>query len=152
MTLLLAQSDDRMPEFYRAVREQFNQGGTLGSILIVLAALMGLVVLVYVLNRLEQKSTKQATPMDSQSLFRDLVSRLDLSETQREWLLELVKDMPVENPTVLLLSEQLFDNHVREWQGSRRGARPESEKAISKVRARLFPGGAGFVSSADWAR
>jgi len=141
-----------LPEFYRAVREQFNKGGTLGSVLIVLAGLAGVVLLVYILNRLEQKSTTNTGPSDAQRLFRDVLARLGLNEAQRQLLEGVAKDLRLKNPTVLLLSERLFDQNVQEWAGRQKGRAADREQVVSRMRSRLFPGEAGFVSSADWVR
>ena len=154
MVAVLLQTD-RLPDFYQAVRAQFNKGGTLGSMLIVLAGLIALVLLVYFLNRLEQKATTHTEPSDAQRLFRDLLARLGLTESQRRLLDAVARDLRLKNPTVLLLSERLFDRHVEEWaasQKARAAAAPGREQLVSRMRARLFPGGAGFVSSADWVR
>ena len=151
MMPVLLQSD-RLPLFYQAVREQFNKGGTLGSVLIVLASLAGLVLLVYCLNRLEHKSTKNTEPSDAQRLFRDVLAKLGLNEAQRQLLEGVAKELRLKNPTLLLLSERLFDQHVREWAGRQKGRAAERDKVVSRMRSRLFPGEAGFVSSADWVR
>ena len=151
MMPVLLQSD-RLPLFYQAVRDQFNRGGTLGSVLIVLASLAGVVLLVYFLNRLEQRSTKSVEPSDAQRLFRDVLARLGLNEAQRQLLESVSKDLRLKNPTVLLLSERLFDQNVQEWAGRQKGRAAERDKVVSRMRSRLFPGEAGFVSSADWGR
>lgn len=151
MTPVLLQSD-QMPQFYRAVREQFNQGGTIGSMLIVLASFAALVLLVYVLNRLEQRATTNTEPSDAQRLFRDVVGRLGLNEAQRQLLESVAKDLRLRNPAILLLSERLFDQHVQEWVGRQKSGATGCEQAVSRMRSRLFPGEAGFVSSADWVR
>ncbi len=155
MTPLLLQSD-QLPLFYQAVREQFNQGSTFGSILVVLAGLVALVTAVYFLNRWDQKATAHSEPSDAQRLFRDLVVRLGLNDSQRHLLDAVAKDLRLKNPTVLLLSERAFDRHVQEWAARGKG-RPalgpaEREQIVSRMRSRLFPGGVGFVSSADWVR
>jgi len=143
---------DRLPDFFQAVRAQFNKGGTLGSMLIVLASLTALVLLAYFLNRLEQKATTHTEPSDAQRLFRDLLVRLGLTEAQRQLLDAVAHDLRLKNPTVLLLSESLFDHHVQEWAGRQKVRTTEREQVVSRMRSRLFPGGAGFVSSADWVR
>ena len=154
MTPVLLQSD-QLPLFYQAVRNQFNQGGTLDSILVVLAGLVALVSAVYFLNRLDLKATAHSEPSDAQRLFRDLLTRLGLNDAQRHLLDAVAKDLRLKNPTVLLLSERAFDRYVQEWAGRQKGRAPlgtEREQVISRMRGRLFPGGAGFVSSADWVR
>jgi len=155
MTPILLQAD-RLPLFYQAVREQFNQGGTFGSILIVLAGLVALVSLAYFLNRLEQRATAHSEPSDAQRLFRDLVVRLGLNDSQRHLLDAVAKDLRLKNPTVLLLSERAFDRYVQEWSVRQKDRPPlgpaEREQIVSRMRGRLFPGGAGFVSSTDWVR
>jgi len=151
MMPVLLQSD-RLPLFYQAVRDQFNRGGTLGSVLIVLACLTGVVLLVYFLNRLEQRSTKSVEPSDAQRLFRDVLARLGLNEGQRQLLEAVAKDLRLKNPTVLLLSERLFDQNVQEWARRQKGRSEDREQVVSRMRSRLFPSEAGFVSSADWGR
>ena len=154
MTPVLSQSD-QLPLFYQAVRDQFNQSGTLDSILVVLAGLVALISAVYFLNRLDQRATAHSEPSDAQRLFRDLLTRLGLNDSQRHLLDAVAKDLRLKNPTVLLLSERAFDRYVQEWAGRQKGRAQlgtDREQIISRMRGRLFPGGAGFVSSADWVR
>ncbi len=142
LTSLLLQSD-RLPEFYRAVREQFSKGGSPTKAIIAILAIAALVLLVYMLNRLERRVAAPVETNDPQRLFRDLLPKLGLTTDQRHELDALLRSLSLPNPAAILLSEKLFDQAVAQ---AHRDS-PRSAESFRRIRARLFPSAVGIISS-----
>ncbi len=145
MISVLLQSD-QLPEFYRAVRDQFTRGGSPVKAVLAILVIVVLVVVVYIVNRFERRVSAPVETNDPQRLFRDMMHKLGLSAEQREQLDILSREMRLENPAVIVLSEKLFDQSITQWRG--RSEDPQARELLGRLRARLFPNEVGFVSSA----
>jgi len=146
---ILLQSD-RLPEFYRAIREQFSKGSSPTQALIAVGAVAALVLLVYVLNRLERRVAAPIETNDPQRLFHELLPKLGFNTEQRQFLEVVTHELHLKQPAAILLSEELFDQAVAAWssRGTGRPDDPRTKELLRKARARLFPSKVGFVSSA----
>ena len=147
MTVLLQL--DGLNDVQRAVRDQFQRGGSVAGVLLVLLVLLAVVLAVYYLTQCQRKVTQAARRHDPQRLFRHLLNGLDLSAPQRHLLLAVAKDLRLKQPTVILLSPTLFDLHVKEWQTGQSGPvrtsaaignHPDApEQTAAQTRSVLFP-------------
>lgn len=139
----------------RAVRQQFQDGESIGSILLGVGILVGVVLLVMVLGRLQNR-WRGANPVQEEShpqrLYTHLLCALGFTSAQRRLLESLGKASALEHPAALLISDVLFDRSVSSWerQAGQKMAdaqRLEERRSLEIARARLFPDGYGIVQS-----
>lgn len=137
----------------QSIKDHFTKGGSILTVLIIFA-IMGMVVwITYLLTRRQEKPVEAEGKVDHQQLFADLLSKLELSATQRKRLETIVQELEIEYPATILLSVDLFDRCVERWQrGSKGDKLPSPERpgshSISSIRGVLFPyTKLGFVDS-----
>lgn len=97
----------------RGVRDHFVEGGSMVSVLLVVAFCALMIGLVYLLTR--RSSIRSGGTPSRKQLFRSGLDLVPLSDAQRSMLCSVVSSERVENPCVLLLSRPLFDRHVDRW-------------------------------------
>lgn len=139
----------------RAVRQQFQGGESLSTIFLGVGVLVGVVVLVIVLGRLQSGWRGPNQPKEEphpHRLYTHLLCSLGFTSTQRRVLESLGKACGLEHPTALLISDVLFDRGVASWERAAPtnvadAHRLEERRLISAARARLFPQGHGIVQS-----
>lgn len=137
----------------RAVRKQFQEGESIGTVLLGVGLLVGVVVAALVLARLQAKWRRRRDPSAQESkpqrLYTHLLCSMGFTSPQRQLLEALAKVAAVENPTALLISEVLFDRSVAAWEAKNPGAadarRVDERRSIAAIRSRLFPDGRGVV-------
>lgn len=143
MTGGLLQVHDLTP-VQRAVRDQFQEGGSTGVALLIVVGIVGLVLVAYWLTRrLNLDSGERARPDDPGKLYRELLDKLDLPPAQRRILDTVAKDLRLRNPAKILLSPKLFDRCVDQWEETRgqadtRAAEGPPERLIHQIRTALF--------------
>jgi hypothetical protein len=136
----------RFADWRRAVEDEFRGGGSLFWSLLAFAGLVIVVVMVYWLSERQQKKIDGVNEYrNPQRLFRDLLQRLELLPPQRQLLETVARDQRLKHPTVILLSEGLYDRHVNEWLRSRNrpvlGTEGHAEtQSLTRARRRLFRG------------
>ncbi len=136
---------DALPEVHRAMREQFQMGGSILETVLALLGLASLVALAYALTALQRRRAERlVTCDDPQQLFGDVLDKLELSPTERRTLRTVVRDLRLDHPAVILLSETLFDRQVSKWLERRNlsrdsGGSARDAETISAARTRLFP-------------
>jgi len=147
MNAILGQSND-MPLFYQALREQFNRGGTFGSVLITLGGFALLILVVAVLTRFDQRRRVIPEPDHSARVFREALQKLGVPPSQQRVFEAMAGETKARHPAALLLSEKLYDQHVAQWHSNRGARAGDPDHAILiKARTRLFPSGTGWISS-----
>jgi len=135
-------------ESLRIIRDRFQRGDSITSLLVVLSLFAILVFLVGWLSRRSSKAGRASARDNPQRLFRTLLERLPLTTAQREWFGKVVAEVRLEHPTVLLLSRDLYDRHFgrgshhRAETGHKADRFADAELAAA-VRRALFPGQAG---------
>ncbi len=139
---LLLQAN-QLTDVQRAIRDRFQEGGSVKTVLLVMLALIAMVYTAYFLATRQQKGTGTTEP-DPQRLFRDLQGRLELTHHERHLLDRVAKDLRLKHPAVILLCPALFDRYLHEWHardgegtpntGDRPLAGPDSQ-----LRRTLFP-------------
>ncbi len=151
----LAQSSE-FDTWQRAVQSQFQKGGSWISALLVILAIAAFVILVSWLTRIQRKFQRKVghgpQRSDSQRIFTHLVCNLGLNVPQRQLLESVARDLRLPHPTVLLISETLFDRMVDEWSRravheSRKSSDPNTIQLVARTKSRLFPEGVGMVFS-----
>lgn len=147
MILALLQSD-ALPKFYRALEKQFHREDTGSSMLIVVGVLAALIAIVYWASRIDRRPPAPVETDHPGRVFRDALHRLGFSPAQQRTLEAFARDTKLAHPAVLLLSERLFNEHATKWHSVRNASTvdPEAE-TLRKAKTRLFPTGAGWVSS-----
>lgn len=152
---VMAQSS-QFEVWQRAVRNQFQYGGSWTSVFLVLLSLAALVMLVgwltRIQNRLQQGAENAPRNSDPQRLYAHLLCNLGLSVPQRQLLESVARDLRLPHPTTLLVSATLFDQCVEQWTRRAGGAAVEADRAktlqiVIRTRNRLFPEGTGMVFS-----
>ncbi len=139
----------------RAVRQQFQQGESVGTLLLGIGVLVGIVVFILVAARVqarwrgrEERAQEETHP---QRLYNHLLCSLGFTAAQQRLLGAVAKLSTLEHPTAMLVSEILFDRSVVQWEQAGKGAadeaRIEDRKVIALARNRLFPDGRGIVQS-----
>ncbi|MDO8632674.1 MAG: hypothetical protein Q7R41_19500 [Phycisphaerales bacterium] len=155
MMEVMAQSS-QFEAWQRAVRNQFQYGGSWTSVFVVLLSLAALVVLVGWLSRIQNRSQQRTENAprnsDPQRLYAHLLSNLGLNVPQRQLLESVARDLRLPHPTTLLVSETLYDQCVEQWTRRAGGAAAEADRAttlqiFTRTRNRLFPEGTGMVFS-----
>lgn len=130
----------------RAVRERFQEGGSIVGVLLVALTIAGAVAITYWLTvRSERASRPSLAVSDPQGLFNDCLEGAPLARPQRQFLLSLANDLRLPHPSVMLISEATFDECVARWRSagddgekSRRAAGDDA--TATATRAALFPG------------
>jgi hypothetical protein len=152
---VMAQSS-QFEAWQRAVRDQFQYGGSWISGILVLLSLAAIVILAgwlsRVQNRLQQGTENAPRNSDPQRLYAHLLSNLGLSVPQRQLLESVARDLRLPHPTALLVSETLYDQCVEQWTRRTGDATAETDRAttlqiFTQTRNRLFPEGIGMVFS-----
>lgn len=140
----------------RAVRDQFRQGESLGTVLLGVGCLVGIVVVFLVIARVQTRWQLRNNPeiveSHPQRLFNHLLCALGLSAAQRQLLEGVAKSSGLKHPASMLMSETLFDRSLARWETqigtSRQGeGHAEERKSLATIRGRLFPEGRGMVRS-----
>jgi hypothetical protein len=135
----------RLTELQRSVRDYLEEGGSITSVLLVIAAIAGVVALtVWLTRRQDYRAAKRARANDPQRLFRDLLQGLALGPSQRRFLDTLAKELELKQPSVILLSSSHYRRCVDEWRASRRSAGSDigphaDETLVAETRDVLFP-------------
>lgn len=137
MTRMMLATDDALPLFHKAVRDQFQEGGSYGSVVLTLAGLAAVVLAVHLLQRWYDRSQEDHSGASHPAkLFNELLARLDLSPSSRKLLTDVIRDQKLRNPTALLISCRLFDTHTLAWQEAHTS--PDGAAQIASVRVYLF--------------
>lgn len=141
----------------RAVRNQFRHGESVSSLVLGIGALIGVVVVILVIARLQSRWKRRAEKSQEDShpqrLYTHLMCALGFTAPQRQLLDALARASQLEHPAALLISDVLFDRCVTEWE-KRAGPPPagehrlEDRQVLTYARNRLFPEGRGVVQSA----
>ncbi len=144
MTALLLQADKLTP-VQRAVRDQFQEGGSAAIALLLLAGILALVFIPFWLTRRLNRDEGQRPRLnDPARLYRDWVEKLDLTLEQRRMLHAVARDLSLQQPAKILLSPQLFDRCMNQWgtderRTGNRTVKDPRERLILQIRAALFP-------------
>lgn len=135
---------DNLTARLRWVRDSFREGGSLLTVLLVLATITAAVLLVYWLSRRQEKAANRDRSGDPYRLFRTLMVKLDLSRESQDMLLRMARDLRLVHPTIVLLSDRIFDEQVSLWGKGKSG--PSGTKGgrvdgglTARARAALFP-------------
>ena len=134
----------QLTEIQRSVRDQFQEGGSFLTVMLVLLAIAGVVLAAYCLGLRQRRAGENAQRASPQQLFRDLMDKLDLTLPQRRLLHTIARDLRIKHPAVILLSPDLFDRYVGEWHVRQsRTIVDEGEqmnpRMAAQIRAVLFP-------------
>ncbi|MHC4696332.1 MAG: hypothetical protein ACYTFA_06290 [Planctomycetota bacterium] len=144
MTAVLLQVHELTP-VQRAVRNQFQEGGSTGMVLLMIAGILSLALVTYWLTRrLQENEGARVRPDDPKKLYRDLLDKLDLPSAQRRALDTVARDLRLQNPAKIFLSPFLFDRCMDQWgdAGGRAGLDTRegpSERLVAQIRTALFP-------------
>jgi len=139
----------------RAVRDQFREGESVGSLMLGIGCLVGFVLVVLVIAR-AQAALQQRREVEPEShpqrLYTHLLCTMGFTTAQRQLLEALGKASGLAHPTALLVSNVLFDRALTSWESKRSAKladaqRLEDRKALTLMRGRLFPDGSGMVQS-----
>ncbi len=128
-----------------SVRQQFEQGGSIGGLLLVLGCIIALIVLVVLATRWQALKSGKAESQNPSRLFREILAELRLSTAEQQWLRDQAKAHRVTNPLTSLLSPVMFDQLAVKC-GVSEGSSPPwknpvdfSPNQIRAVRKKLFP-------------
>ncbi len=143
VTGLLLQTGKLSP-IQQAVRDQFQEGGSASTALIIIVGMVAVILLVHWLTKaFHLEATPDVVPRDPRRLYRELSRKLSLSDTQLSILDNVVEDLQLEDPARLLMSSALFDRCLDQWRQHRSrsvdktGGIP-SRQVISQLRIALF--------------
>ena len=105
MNAILWTSKD-MPLFYEALRDQFNRGDTLQSVLITVGVFALLIGVVVVLTRIDQRKQVTEEPDHPARVFRETLHKLGFPPSQQKVFETMVGETKPPHPSALLLSEK----------------------------------------------
>lgn len=139
----------------RAVRDQFREGESIGTVLLGVGCLVGIVVAFLVIARVQSRWQQSGNPETVEShpqrLFTHLLCALGLSSAQRQLLEGVARSSGLRHPASMLLSEALYDRSITRWDTqsgvTQAGQHAEDRKSLGVIRGRLFPEGHGMVQS-----
>jgi len=131
-------------ELARTLRAQFGQSVALSTILMVLGTLTAVVLLLFVLHKLQAFMRRPKVKNSAERLFQNLVRKLRLSAGHRRVLVALVRDLRLAHPTAILLSEGRFDRAVDQWRARPTmvhgpSNRTQDTALLAEIRRILFP-------------
>jgi len=126
----------QLNEAQRAVKQHFEEGGSIAETLIIVSILALIIFLVYALTRRQQRSVETGIARDPDELFRTALARLPLSAEQRTLLTQLATDRDLEHPTAMLISRVRFQRESRAWLATRPDTDPATLDHAATV---LFP-------------
>lgn len=127
----------------RAVRERFQEGGSIVGVLLVALTIAGVVAITYWLTlRSERANRPSPAVSDPQGLFSDCLEGSPLARPQRQLLLSVANDLRLAHPSVMLISEATFDECVVRWRDEGEKPLPAAgdDAIVTATRAALFPG------------
>ncbi len=110
-----------LTEIQRAVRDQFQKGGSLTALLLVMSGLAAVLLVAYYLTLRQRKAAVDTRHPDPQGLFNDLLNKLDLTPPQRRLLEGVARALRLGQPTVILLSPALFDRYLDQFRARQTG-------------------------------
>lgn len=144
MNLAILVQIDRLTVLQRAVRDHFQQGGSVTSVLLLLAVIIGVVMLVKFLTQRQWQSNRPAGTDPGRELFVSLLDDLELTQAQQRVMVAFAKEQRLKNPSVILLCPTLFDRYVGQWlEKPKRRSDPEDQlvdaEFIARLRKHLFP-------------
>ncbi len=139
MMLLMFATEKNLPPFHQAMRDEFQKGGSYGSVLLTCIGLVGLILAVYFLQKWydDSQGVKDVSSSPAK-LFGELLKKLCLSPESRELLSQIARDREIANPTAILISSHLFDSHASAWVGNQSGE--DRTERLAQIRALLFGG------------
>ena len=155
MSTMLLATPSKLEVFQKAIRDQFEKGGTIGDVLLALGLVLSVVLLAWFLTRLQSRLTT-GTKDDSWPVFHALSGKLDLTQPQRRLLTSVGELARPTHPVALLISSQFFDGAAANWQDQRttrsRPLSSEEFRDLNCLRAALFPDESPWVYGTRTAR
>ena len=143
ITMILVAQTGGLTEVQNAVRDYFQQGGSIASALFVLLGIVIILFTAYYLTHRRQQREESAHRADPEGLWGHLLQRLDLTPDQQQWLATVAKELRLTQPTVILLSPVLFQQHLASWQQRKSGptqvAGSTDREWVAKITDILFP-------------
>ena len=112
---------------WNGVQQHFTRGGSLAGPLYAILAMAALAVLLWFVHQVQQQTWTDRTIDDSKKLFRSIVRRLKLTVPQRDLLYRMTRDLPIEHPTLLLISPRAFADYTDRWTAKMRRAEANSD-------------------------
>lgn len=146
--------EEALTEFHQAIRDRFQEGGSVTAFILAVVALLGFAILVYWLTKWQRRAALgKEIQSDPLRLYIGLLTRLKLTPHQIEFLKSAANHSRLEHPTVLLLSERVFDQLVggtgSQNEAGSDSAMPAGETArpsglwppidVGTLRRKLFP-------------
>ena len=141
--LLIAAGKPRLPEWLRVIQENFGNDNSVPRLLTTVAVLAAIPALAAVSYNFLQKRRTAAEVSRPRTLFRRVLRKLPLGRGQRAIARRMARDLHLPNPTILVLSAELFDRHAARWMGSMSSKRRKvlESSAFSGLPAALFGSG-----------
>lgn len=141
MPRLLAQESFSRVEYLRSLQNRFSQSEPdLGwKILSLIAALVAVLGLVALLNRIQSKKDS-ASVEKPQRLFFKAMKNLQLTWRDRWRLWSVAVTLHLEHPAALLISPNYYDAAVQDYRRKSAlfGNRPSTQRRLHELRRRLF--------------
>jgi len=126
-----------------AVRDHLDKGGSPYAPLVLLLAVLAIAGVLLLLHRLEHRKEAKPQANDPKALFAAVLNKLGLSVVQRDLLRRIAFDLRLPHPTMMLLSPELFQNHVRQWRqllNEREQDVPEGPLRLREIAELLYGG------------
>lgn len=131
MMAMLLSSLAQLTGSQKAVRDQFQEGGSFAAVLLVLSGLAAMLYVAYYLAKRQRKTAVDTRHTDHGQLFSELVDKLDLSPPQRDLLEAAAKSLRLSKPAVILISSAMFDSYLAKWQSQQTGMSSGNRAAAS---------------------
>lgn len=149
---VLAQLDQLTPQ-QRAVRDHFQEGGSLTAVLLVILGFILLMIFAYGVFVWSRRKAKPELKHSAPATFLDaLLEALALPESQAELVHQIVDVAQVKEPAKLLLVEKLFDDSSRKLlrhraQHGGEASLESATKRLAELKSFLFPKVAGRIGT-----
>ncbi|MEK6675530.1 MAG: hypothetical protein AABZ47_07740 [Planctomycetota bacterium] len=142
--IFLASTPAEFSEKLRQLGEPIRRDGSFTGVLLILLGVAAVVVFANYMGKLQELLRKPIAPSDPERLYFGLLKRLPLNRTQRNGLIGLARELRLEHPTILLISESLFDRYLEQWRRHQRISLPSVRPTMDdnqwiNTRQILFP-------------
>ena len=144
--LLIASGEPRSPEWFRLIQESFGRDNSVPRLVTALVVLLAIPILGAMTYNFLQKRWTGGDINRPATLYRRVLHRLPLGRAQRAIAWRMARDLELHNPTVLLLSAELFEHQAARWMRDLNPRRREAllSSAWSGLPVALF--GPGYLT------
>jgi hypothetical protein len=124
-------------EQLKAIHQQFSEGDSGLSLLLLVAGIVALVLALHYGSLLWQRHRRRGVYHPGR-LFAEVLAQLRLGVSQRDLLRRMARELELKHPVMLVLSPHLFQQHANRWMVTTRRAVPAVRAELNALSAAVF--------------